>query len=52
MLSSLSKNDAVVTSSGIHGTVVNVKDKTVIVRIDENVKIELERNCIACIKKA
>lgn len=51
MLSKLNKNDDVVTSSGIHGTIVNVKDKTVILRVDENVKIECERNCIAYIKK-
>ena len=52
MLSNLAKNDEVVTSSGIHGTIINVKEKSVILRIDENVKIEVERNCIAYIKKA
>ena len=41
MLGNLSKNDEVVTLSGIHGTIVNVKDKTITLRIDENVKIEL-----------
>lgn len=46
MITNLNKNDEVVTSSGIHGTIVNVKDKTVILRIDENVKIEIEKNCI------
>ena len=51
MLSQLDKNDDVVTSSGIHGTIVNVKDKTVTLRIDENVKIEIEKNCIAYVKK-
>ncbi|MFA5310996.1 MAG: preprotein translocase subunit YajC [Candidatus Omnitrophota bacterium] len=51
MLSNMAKNDEVVTASGIHGTIINVKDKTVILRIDENVKIELEKNCIAFIKK-
>jgi len=51
MIANLNKNDEVVTSSGIHGTIVNVKDKTVILRIDENVKIEVEKNCIAYIKK-
>ena len=51
MLANLSKNDEVVTSSGIHGTIVNVKDKTVILRVDENVKIELEKNSIALVKK-
>ncbi|MFA5725314.1 MAG: preprotein translocase subunit YajC [Candidatus Omnitrophota bacterium] len=51
-LSNLNKNDEVVTSSGIHGTIVNVKEKTIILRIDDNVKIELERNCVAFVKKA
>jgi len=51
LVSNLKKNDEVVTSSGIHGTVVNIKDKTVILRIDENVKLEIEKNCVACIKK-
>jgi preprotein translocase subunit YajC len=47
MLSGLDKNDEVVTSGGIHGTIVNVKDKTVILRIDDNARIEIEKNCIA-----
>lgn len=47
MLSNLNKNDEVVTSSGIHGTIVNVKDKTLILRVDDNVKIEIEKNCVA-----
>lgn len=51
MLNNLNKNDEVVTTGGIYGTIVNVKDKTLILRIDENVKIEVEKNCIAYIKK-
>ncbi|MDD5236985.1 MAG: preprotein translocase subunit YajC, partial [Candidatus Omnitrophica bacterium] len=39
MLNSVAKNDDVITSGGIHGTVVNVKDKTVIIRVDENVRL-------------
>jgi preprotein translocase subunit YajC len=50
-LSNLRKNDQVITTSGIHGTIVNVKDKTLILRIDENVKIEIEKNCIADVEK-
>ncbi|MFA5114612.1 MAG: preprotein translocase subunit YajC [Candidatus Omnitrophota bacterium] len=52
MLDSLKKNDDVVTSSGIHATVVNVKDKTVVLRVDDNVKMEMEKNCVAYIKKS
>lgn len=51
MLEALNKNDEVVTSGGIHGTIVGVKDKTVTLRIDENVKMEIEKNSIAYIKK-
>jgi len=51
MLEGINKNDAVVTSGGIHGTVVNVKEKTLTLRIDENVKMEIEKNSIAYIKK-
>jgi len=51
MLKGLDKNDEVVTSSGIHGTIVNVKEKSIILRIDDNVKIELEKNCVAYVKK-
>ncbi len=51
MLNNLAKNDEVVTTGGIHATIINVKDKTVILRIDENVKIELEKNCVTYVKK-
>ena len=50
-LANLNKNDEIVTSGGIHGTIVNVKDKTVILRIDDNVKMEIEKNAVAYIKK-
>ena len=51
MLDNLKKNDEVVTTGGIHGTIVNIKDKTLTLRIDENVKVEIEKNCIAYIQK-
>jgi len=47
----LSKNDEVVTTGGIHGVITNVKEKTVTLKIDDNVKIELEKSCIAYVKK-
>lgn len=51
MLANLNKNDEAVTSGGIHGTIVNVKDKTVMLRVDDNVKIEVEKSSIIHIKK-
>jgi len=38
--------DKVVTSSGIHGVITNVKDSTVIVRVADNVKLEIEKSHI------
>ncbi len=46
MVSALQKNDEVITSSGIHGTVVAVGDKTVTLRIADNVKVELEKSAV------
>ena len=51
MVSELKKNDEVVTTGGIHGTVINVKDTTLILKVDENVKIEIDKNAIAYLKK-
>ena len=51
MLGSLAKNDEVVTSGGIHATVVAVTDKTASLRIADNVRIEVDKSSIAQIKK-
>ncbi len=51
LLADLKKNDQVVTSGGIHGTVVNVKDTTAIIRVDDNVKLEVDKEAITTVKK-
>lgn len=51
MLKTLDKNDEIVTSGGIHGTIAGVKDDTVLLRIAENVKIEIQKSAIASKKK-
>jgi len=52
MLSNLNKNDEIITAGGIHATIVNVKDKTIVARVDDNVKIELEKSSVAQVKRA
>jgi preprotein translocase subunit YajC len=49
MIQSLRKGDRVVTSGGLYATVLNIKEKEnrVVVRIAENVKVEIQRNSIA-----
>jgi len=49
----LQKGDKVVTIGGIHGKVEEVKETTVFVSIDNNVKIEVEKSAlVAGVNKA
>ncbi len=50
MLANLKKNDAIVTSSGIHGEVAIVKEKTIVVRVDEGCRIEFDKESIVSVK--
>ena len=52
MIAAVKKNDQIVTNSGIHATVVNVKDTTVVVRIDDNARMEIDKDAIASVKKS
>ncbi|MBF0384686.1 MAG: preprotein translocase subunit YajC [Candidatus Omnitrophica bacterium] len=52
MKNNLKKNDQVISLGGIHGVVSLVKDKTVVVRVDDNVKIEFEKDSIVSVVKA
>ncbi|MCL2209344.1 MAG: preprotein translocase subunit YajC [Treponema sp.] len=47
MLASIKKGDKIVTIGGVYGTVQNVKDTTVIIKVDDNVKIEFLRSAIS-----
>ena len=49
MLSALKKGDRVITIGGIHGVIQSVKETTVIVKVDENVKLELNRGSISTV---
>ena len=51
LISELKKNDQVITSGGIHGTIVNVKETTFIVRVDDNVKIEISKSAVSGVKR-
>ena len=49
MIAALKKGDKIVTIGGIHGTVAQTKEKTVIVKVDDNAKIEFSRSAIASV---
>ena len=47
MIDELEKGDQVVTSGGIHGLIQNIKDDIIVLKIAENVKIELSRSAVS-----
>ncbi len=51
LIASVKIGDKVITSSGIHGLVANVKDATVIVKVADNVKIEFDKAAVATVIK-
>ncbi|MDQ6765459.1 MAG: preprotein translocase subunit YajC [Verrucomicrobiota bacterium] len=51
LVSSLKTGDRVVTASGIHGIISNVKESTVIVKVADNVKIEMEKSAVTAVSK-
>ncbi len=51
LVSALKTGDRVVTASGIHGIITNVKDTTVTVKVADNVKIEMEKSAVASVLK-
>ena len=52
LVSTLKTGDRVVTSSGIHGLISNVKETTVIVKVADNVKLEMEKTAVTNVVKA
>ncbi len=49
MLASIKKNDRVVTIGGMRGTVQAVRDDAIVLKVDENVKIEFNKSAIASV---
>ena len=46
MREALKKGDKVVTNGGIYGTVAEIKEKTLLIEIDSNVKIKVDKNSV------
>ncbi len=42
----LKKGDKIVTIGGIYGTVVEVKEKTLLIEVDSSVKLKVDKNSV------
>ena len=49
MVDEVEKGDQVVTSGVIHGLIQNIKDDIIVLKIAENVKIELSRSAVSLV---
>jgi preprotein translocase subunit YajC len=49
MLGNLKKGDRVVTIGGLHGVIQSVKESTVVLKVDENTKMEYSRSAISSV---
>jgi len=49
MLNDVQKGDKIVTAGGVHGTVVGMEDKTVLIQIADNVKVKYEKSAVATV---
>ena len=51
LMTSLKTGDRVVTNAGIHGLISNVKETTVMLKVADNVKIEVEKSAVTNVLK-
>ncbi|MGO8694434.1 MAG: preprotein translocase subunit YajC [Rectinemataceae bacterium] len=49
MVAAMKKGDKVVTVGGIHGTITSVKETTVIIKVDENTKLEFSKSAVQAV---
>src|SRR6266536_1816686 len=52
LIGNLKTGDRVVTNAGIHGLISNVKETTVLVKVADNVKIEMDKSAITTVLKS
>ena len=51
MIEAVKKGDKVSTAGGVHAVVYTVKEKTVILKVDENTKMEFSKSAIASVER-
>lgn len=51
MIANVRKHDNIVTTGGVHGVVISVKEKEIIVRVDDNkdVKLKIDKSAVTSV---
>jgi preprotein translocase subunit YajC len=50
MIDDLAKGDKIVTSGGLHGVITNLKDDIILVKIADNVRVEMSRAAVSRVR--
>lgn len=50
MIAAVKKGDKVTTIGGIHGVVSSTKEKTLIIKVDDNCKLEMNRAAVSAVE--
>jgi preprotein translocase subunit YajC len=51
LLDSVKKGDKVITVGGLHGTVIGLEEKTVLIQVADNVKMKFERSAVSTVTR-
>lgn len=51
LIAAMKKGDRVITAGGLHGTIVGIEEKTLLLQIADNVKVKVERSSISVVNK-
>lgn len=51
MIEAVKKGDRIVTIGGVHGTVTQVDEGSVLVQVDTNTKLRIDKNAVATVAK-
>ena len=52
LVSAIETGDKVITAAGIHGIVATVTETTILLKVADNVKIEMDKSAVAAVLKS
>jgi preprotein translocase subunit YajC len=52
LVAGIKTGDKVITSGGLHGIVANVKETTILLKVADNVKIEMDKAAVVTVSKS
>ncbi len=50
LITSMKTGDKVITNAGLHGIVANVKEKTFLLKVADNVKLEFDKSAVGVVE--